>query len=177
LEDISPVKALPLNHETFSIISETASLCIKHYERRHERLYISLLQDSCNALVALVASQFLARPKLADKSSRSEVNTKAFKSALERDFAIIKSPADYAKNLNISTPYLNECVKNTTGYSVSYHIQQRSILEAKRLLYHSDQSVKEIASELGYDDSSYFTRLFAKVTGMSPLAFRNKNLD
>jgi AraC family transcriptional activator of pobA len=177
LEDISPVKALPLNHETFSIISETASLCIKHYERRHERLYISLLQDSCNALVALVASQFLARPKLADKSSRSEVNTKAFRSALERDFAIIKSPAEYAKNLNISTPYLNECVKNTTGYSVSYHIQQRSILEAKRLLYHSDQSVKEIASELGYDDSSYFTRLFAKITGMSPLAFRNKNLD
>ena len=83
----------------------------------------------------------------------------------------------YAKCLNISTPYLNECVKRTTGYSVSYHIHQRVILEAKRLLYHSDKSVKEIAGELGYDDYSYFIRLFVKVTGMTPLTFRGKNFD
>lgn len=83
----------------------------------------------------------------------------------------------YAKSLNISTPYLNECVKTATGNSVSYHIQQRVILEAKRLLYHSNKSIKEIAGELGYDDYSYFIRLFVKITGMTPLAFRTKNFD
>jgi AraC-like DNA-binding protein len=83
----------------------------------------------------------------------------------------------YAGSLNISTPYLNECVKTTTGYSVSWHIQQRVVLEAKRLLYHSDKSIKEIAGELGYDDYSYFTRLFVKVSGLTPVAFRNKNLE
>ncbi|WP_231577446.1 helix-turn-helix domain-containing protein [Sphingobacterium sp. IITKGP-BTPF85] len=79
--------------------------------------------------------------------------------------------------LNISTPYLNECVKDVTGYPVSYHIQQRIILEAKRLLYHSDKSVKEIADALGFEDYPYFSRLFSKVTGMSALSFRNKNRD
>lgn len=177
LEDISPVTVLPLDKETFSVLSETASLGIKYTERKHELLYGSLLKDNCNILVALVASQYLAQTRSTDKSSRFEVINKAFKTVLEHDFAIIKSPMEYAKALNISTPYLNECVKNTTGHSVSHHIHQRIVLEAKRLLYHSNKSVKEIAAELGYDDYSYFTRLFAKVAGITPLAFRNKNLE
>lgn len=175
LEDITPVKPLSLDKETFSIISETASLGIKYADRKSEILYNALLKDICNTLVALVASQYLAQSKSRTTFSRFEVITKAFKAALERDFKTVKSPSVYANILNVSPAYLNECVKNTTGHSVSYHIQQRIILEAERLLYHSDNSVKEIASEMGYDDYSYFTRLFARVTGTTPLAFRNKN--
>jgi AraC-like DNA-binding protein len=96
---------------------------------------------------------------------------------LEQKFIETKSPSDYARALHISTPYLNECVRDVTGFPVSYHIQQRVILEAKRLLYHSNKTVKEIAAELGYDDHAYFSRVFTKITGMTALAFRNKNLD
>lgn len=175
LADVAPAKPLLLTKETFSIISEAVSLCIKLSERTNEKLYHSLLKDSCNTLVGLVASQYLEYSKPADKLSRFELITKAFKSALERDYANIKKPSAYAQKLNISTDYLNECVKNTTGHSVSYHIQQRVILEAKRLLYHSDRSVKEIAAGLGYDDYPYFSRLFTKVTGLTALTFRNRN--
>jgi AraC family transcriptional regulator, transcriptional activator of pobA len=177
LEDITPAKPLMLDTKTFSIIYETVNLCMKIHNRKSEKLYHSLLNGSCNTLVGLVASQYLEQSKPMDKFSRFEVVYKAFKSALEHNFTTIKRPTEYAQKLNISTPYLNECVKNTTGYSVSNHIQQRIVLEAKRLLYHSDKSVKEIASELGYDDYPYFSRLFTKVTGMTALAFRNKNLD
>jgi AraC-like DNA-binding protein/mannose-6-phosphate isomerase-like protein (cupin superfamily) len=177
LEDITPVKPLVLSNETFSIISEAVSLCIKLSERKHELLHQSMLKDSCNTLVALVASQYLEQSKSTDTLSRFEIINKAFKTLLERNFITSKKPAEYAKTLNISTAYLNECVKNTSGHSVSYHIQQRIILEAKRLLYHSDKSVKEIASELGYEDAAYFSRMFNKVTGMTSLTFRNKNHD
>jgi AraC family transcriptional activator of pobA len=177
LEDITPAKPLILNEETFVMISEAVSLYIKFSERKNDRLYHSLLKDSCNALVALVASQYLELAKSTGNPSRFELVTKAFKEVLERNYTIEKRPAAYAQKLNISAPYLNECVKNTTGYSVSHHIQQRVILEAKRLLFHSGRSVKEIAAELGYDDYPYFSRLFTKVTGMTALAFRNKNLD
>ena len=177
LEDLTPVKFLSLKKEPLSIISETLSLCINLSERKDEKLYYSILKESCNTLVALVISQYLSLSKSTDQISRFTVITKAFKLSLEQNYIEIKSPAEYAKNLNISTAYLNECVKTTTGHPVSYHIQQRVILESQRLLYHSDKSIKEIASELGYDDYSYFTRLFTKVTGMTPLAFRNKNLD
>ncbi|HWV67098.1 helix-turn-helix domain-containing protein, partial [Chitinophaga sp.] len=119
--------------------------------------------------------QYLNKSALPDKLSRFETVTKSFHEILERNYTTIKRPAAYAEKLNISTHYLNECVKNTTGHSVSHHIQQRVILEAKRLLYHSGKSVKEIAIELGYDDYPYFSRLFTKVTGITALAFRNKN--
>jgi AraC-like DNA-binding protein/mannose-6-phosphate isomerase-like protein (cupin superfamily) len=177
LESITPAKPLILNEEMFSIISEATALFMKFAERKSDKLYHSLLKDSCNGLVALVASQYLELAKPTDKLSRLEVITKAFREILERNYTAIKRPADYAEKLNITTSYLNECVKNTTGHPVSYHIQQRVILEAKRLLYYSDKSVKEIARDLGYDDYPYFSRLFSKVTGMTALTFRNKNHD
>ncbi len=177
LEEITPAKPLLLQKEAFSLISEAASLGIKFSERKYSKLYHSLLKDSCNALVALVLSHYMERAKPADKLSRFETVTQALNQILERNYTTSKRPAAYAKKLHLSTPYLNECIKNTTGYSVSHHIQQRVMLEAKRLLYHSDQSVKEIAATLGYDDYPYFSRLFTKVTGMTALAFRNKNLD
>lgn len=176
LEDITPAAPQALDRETFDLISEAVSLCMKFANRKKDHLHHSLLKDSCNALVGLVISRYIdAKP--ADNLSRLEIVTKGFREILERNYKISKSPAAYAELLHISTPYLNECVKNTTGYPVSYHIQQRVILEAKRLLYHSGSSVKEIAAMLGYDDYPYFSRLFAKVTGVSALAFRNKNLD
>jgi AraC family transcriptional activator of pobA len=177
LESLTPVNALALDAETLSVIAETASLCIRFAERKHEKLFDPILKESCNTLVVLVVSQYLAFAKATGHSSRFEMVTKAFKSLLENSFTTVKSPQAYAKCLNVSTPYLNECVKSATGCPVSGHIQQRVILEAKRLLYHSDKSIKEIAVELGYDDYSYFTRLFTKVTGMTPIAFRSKSLD
>jgi len=177
LEAITPAGPLVLKKETFAVISEAVSLCMKLSERKGDKLYHSLLKDSCNALVALVISQYLEQSRPIDRLSRFEIVTKAFREALERNYVALKRPAEYARKLNVSTPYLNECVKEATGYPVSYHIQQRVILEAKRLLYYSDKSVKEIATELGYDDYPYFSRLFTKVTGMTALAFRNKNLD
>lgn len=177
LEEITPAKPLLLNKGTFSLLSGAASLCIKFSERKHDRLYHSLLKDSCNALVALVVSLYLEQSRSTEKPSRFEIVTKAFREILEHNYTAVKRPAAYAQKLNISTPYLNECVRNTTGYSVTYHIQQRVILEAKRLLYHSDKSVKEIAFELGYDNYPYFSRLFTNISGMTPLSFRNKNLD
>ena len=175
LETIAPAKPIVLDKETFSVIVQAALFAMKLAERKSEKLYHFLLKDSCNTIVALIISQYLQLSKSNDKLSRFEMITKRFKEILERDFINIKKPASYAQNLNISTPYLNECVKNTTGYSVSYHIQERIILEAKRLLFYSNKSVKEIATELGYDDYPYFSRLFTKVTGMTAITFRIKN--
>ncbi|UOU97826.1 AraC family transcriptional regulator [Chryseobacterium daecheongense] len=177
LQEISPAKPLPLDSEHFSLISQTFLLCINLFEDRESKLYLSSLKDSCNTLISLFLSQYLEKSKQADALSRFDLITKAFKLALENNFIKAKRPADYAQKLNISVPYLNECVKNITGFPVSYHIQQRVILEAKRLLYHSNKSVKEIAAELGYEDYAYFSRLFNKTTGMTALTFRNKNHD
>jgi len=86
----------------------------------------------------------------------------------------MKTPAEYAESLHITPAYLNEVVKDTTGYPVSYWIHNEIVLEAKRMLFYTEQSVKEIAHILGYVDVAYFIRLFKKRTQITPLQFRQK---
>ena len=177
LDEMAPAKPLVLTKDIQTNIFETFSLCLNFSQQKSNKLYHLLIKDSCNTLVAFLISQFLNQNKSENTLSRFEIVAKPFKQLLETNYRISKRPSDYAEKLNISTSYLNECIKNTTGYSVSQYIQDRIILEAKRLLYHTDKSVKEIAFELGYADYPYFTRLFSKVAGMSALSFRNKNHD
>lgn len=177
LQSIGPGRPLTLQDDAFLLLTETASVCVKLFERKDEKLHHSLLKDCCNALVGLIVSHYIGQHETAGSVTRYEIITKAFKEALERSFIVNKQPSHYAQSLNISTAYLNECIKAATGFSVSYHIRQRVILEAKRLLYHSGKSVKEIANDLGYDDYPYFSKLFSNTAGMSALSFRNKNRD
>jgi len=177
LEGLAPVDVLPVIPATFAVLIETAALCIKLSEKKTEVLYHSILKESVNTLVILVISQYHALSKPAEHHTRSEDITREFKITLEKQYKSTKNPSEYAAQLNLSPSYLNECVKATTGKSVSSHIQQRVVLEAKRLLYYSGRSVKEIACELGYDDYAYFTRLFNKVVGITPIAFRDKNRE
>lgn len=177
LEEIVPIRPLRLAKEANLIASDVFSLCLNFSRQKDNKLYHPLLKDSCNTLVAFLISQFLNQNKSENNLSRFEIVAKHFKQLLENNYRTFKRPGEYAEKLNISTSYLNECIKNTTGYSVSQNIQDRIILEAKRLLYHTDKSVKETAYELGYADYPYFARLFSKATGMSALSFRNKNHD
>jgi AraC-like DNA-binding protein len=177
LESISPAAPVYLTPETFGLLSEAVSLCIKVGGRAKDQVYFSLCKDHGNALVGLIISTLIEKNSVTDKQSRAELVTKAFREDLSHHFTRLKHPSDYAEKQHLSTAYLNECVKSTTGQPVSWHIQQRVILEAKRLLYHSDQSLKEIAAILGYDDYPYFSRLFTKVAGIAPLNFRHKNRD
>jgi AraC-like DNA-binding protein len=95
-----------------------------------------------------------------------------FKILIASHLKTVKSPAQYASMLHISPTYLNEAVKKTTGFPASYWIQYAVTLEAKRLLFYTDRSIREIAFELGYDDHTYFTRLFTKLSGIPPSLFR-----
>ncbi|PYF76728.1 helix-turn-helix domain-containing protein [Pedobacter nutrimenti] len=106
---------------------------------------------------------------------RPQLITRQFRGLLLLSFREMKSPREYAAALHISASYLNEVVKDTTGYPVSYWIQQEIVLEAKRMLFYTDHTVKEIAYRLGYLETPYFIRLFTKTTGISPLRFRNNS--
>ena len=101
----------------------------------------------------------------------------AFINLLNRYLATNRSPSYYASLLNISPVYLNEVVKKTTGMSATLYIKNELILQAKRLLVHTDMAVKEISNRLGIDDYAYFSRMFTRTAGMSPDTFRRRNLE
>ncbi|GAA5087448.1 hypothetical protein GCM10023210_10290 [Chryseobacterium ginsengisoli] len=86
----------------------------------------------------------------------------------------LKQVKEYASLLNITPLYLNEIVKEITGFSASHWIHQEIILEAQRLLYYTDLDIKQIAFQLGYEDHAYFSRFFKKNTGNTASQFRER---
>ncbi|MEZ0130586.1 AraC family transcriptional regulator [Flavobacterium sp. LBUM151] len=131
-----------------------------------------------NGLLSLIAGEIVSNSSInKEKENRSIIIKESFIKLTKEHFKTWKQPAQYASALSISTAHLNDTVKSSTGSPVSVHIQQASIMEAKRLLYFTDNNVKEIAYEVGYDEPVYFGKLFKKVTSLTPLEFRKKFRD
>ncbi|MCD0465980.1 AraC family transcriptional regulator [Flavobacterium sp. ENC] len=114
-----------------------------------------------------------ASQSAAELKNQSAVIYSNFKKLIS-DSTFLETPSFFAKKLNITTSHLNYCVNISTGKSVTYWLQNAMILEAQRLLYYTDNDVKEIAFKLGFEDHTYFSRLFKKITGETALTFRLK---
>ncbi|HEV8506827.1 MAG TPA: helix-turn-helix domain-containing protein [Chitinophagaceae bacterium] len=96
----------------------------------------------------------------------------SLKDAIERDFRSKHMPQDYAILLNISSNALAKITKTHFNKTLTNLITERIIIEAKRELYLTNKSVKEVAYELGYDDEYYFSRFFKKNVNISPQTYR-----
>ncbi len=131
-----------------------------------------------DALLALIAGE-LATVHLFDKTkdNRAAIIEQAFVQLVKMHYKDWKRPAPYATALNISVAHLYDTIKNLTGDSATAYIQQYCILEAKRLLCFTKLTVREIGYQLGYDEPVYFGKLFKKVTGFTPLQFRQQYRD
>jgi AraC-like DNA-binding protein len=135
---------------------------------------IHSLVTAFTGIVAGVFKEYMGRDK---QAQRGAAITSTFRQLLAAHYKTMKSPADYAAKLNLSLSYLNETVKAHTGFPVGYWIQQETMTEARRLLYYSQLSVKEVAYQLGYDDPTYFSRLFKKVVDLTPGGYRKRHRE
>lgn len=85
----------------------------------------------------------------------------------------LKVISDYA---DLTPQYMCTLFKKETGLTVTQFINQEKIEIAKDLLSHTDLPIMDISLLLNYGDHSYFTRIFKKHTGLSPLKYRNGNI-
>lgn len=99
---------------------------------------------------------------------------KSFYELIEIHYSTERSAQFYAERLNVSTAVLNKELKKATGKTISKLLQNRLLLEAKRLLFHSDLSIKEIGVELNFTDSAHFYHFFRKALACSPSDYRKK---
>lgn len=95
------------------------------------------------------------------------------RNAIEENFRIMHSASDYADMLHVTPIALARVTKNHFNKTLSDLITERIIVEAKRELYLTDKTVKEIAYELGYEDEYYFSRVFKVKTEISPQFYRD----
>jgi AraC family transcriptional activator of pobA len=98
--------------------------------------------------------------------------TLLFRDLLETYYTKLKSVNDYAKIICISEKRLGQATTKILGKSPKEIINDRILLEAKRLLVHTNLSIKEIGQDLGFEDPAYFVRYFKKNTATTPVEFR-----
>lgn len=107
-----------------------------------------------------------------DNASTDKLLLKKFQAKINECFRELREVGDYASLLHISAGHLSEVVKTQSGKPAIKHIHERLVLEARRLLFHTGNSLKEIAFDLGFADASYFNRFFKRETGVTPAEYR-----
>lgn len=129
--------------------------------------------------ILLIKCAHWAREARSNSAPTAEAGdlVRRFNDLLERGFLLERQVAHYAEQLAVSPDHLNERVKERTGRTASKVIQDRLLLEAKRLLLHADMSIKEIGYALNMSDPAYFTRWFSKMEGRTPADYRTHIRD
>lgn len=94
------------------------------------------------------------------------------KNAIELHYRTKHSASEYADILSITPKALTRLTKTHLNKTLTDLITERIIIEAKRELYLTNKTVKEIAFELGYNDEYYFSRFFKKNTEVAPQLYR-----
>ncbi|MFN8258962.1 MAG: helix-turn-helix transcriptional regulator [Bacteroidales bacterium] len=125
-------------------------------------------------LFLIECNKFAHHAKTSDTQSiQSSKNiARKFKDLLDLHHNQWHKVGQYADMLNISPDYLNATIKTSIGKTAKELIQQRIVLEAKRLGLHTTLSTKEIAYQLGFEDPTHFSRFFKKEENLSFADFR-----
>jgi AraC family transcriptional activator of pobA len=99
---------------------------------------------------------------------------KRFEELVDQHYKNYHQANDYARLMNMTEKHLNRISQNSLSKTSTQFITEKIILEAQRLLVHSNLTVMQISEDLGFKDPSYFIRVFKKVTGQTPLQFLEK---
>ncbi len=156
---------------TFQMLSEQIKNEMQNTDLAQYELLVSYLKIFLITAARLKTQQ---QPEAAEvlKDQKEPFILQKLKDAIEENFKTKHSPADYAELLYITPKALAKITKTHFNKTLSSLINERIIIEAKRELYLSDKTVKEIAYELGYDDEYYFSRFFKVNADVSPQLYR-----
>ncbi|MDR2038586.1 MAG: AraC family transcriptional regulator [Bacteroidales bacterium] len=163
------------NEDAFNDLTDCAPMLCRRLKSDESKTGQYIVQDLLSSYIGMIAEAY-QKEIPAPVNKRSAAITYEFKALLSANYRLLKRPSQYAARLNISPVYLYEAVRQTTGQSVGDYIRNEIMIQAKRLLFYSNMGVKEIALELGYEDWAYFTRMFTKISKLSPTQFRKKYL-
>lgn len=166
---------IELSQDTATDLKQTFSIINRRLKSEKQSTEQHILYDFISSYIGIFAEAY-QKEQTIPTNKQPVIITSRFKSLLSENYKSLKRPSQYAEKLNITSAYLNECVKKITGSTASDWIHNEIALQAKRRLFYTNLNVKEIALQLGYEDWAYFTRLFTKKAKLSPTQFRKEYL-
>lgn len=122
-------------------------------------------------LLYILKREKLSKPKVEIKNRAQQISNQ-FLSLIEEHFQEYKSVKSYADILDITPKHLSETIKECLGKSALHFIHKRIIKEIQYLLCYSNMSIKQISSNLNFENASDFGRFFKRYEGLSPKAYQ-----
>ncbi len=148
--------SLPIDQFSKEVILSNIELLLTYSKRFYKRQFITR-----NEVDSSVVATF-------------EKELKLYFSQSDLQETGIPEVAFFSYKLNLSSKYLSDMLKTLTGKTTKEHIQFQLLEKAKHLLLGSDNSISEIAYQLGFEYPQYFSRFFKEKTGATPKAFRGR---
>ncbi|CAL9610788.1 helix-turn-helix domain-containing protein [Streptomyces sp. enrichment culture] len=133
-------------------------------------LHTAVLRHSLTAFLLRLAH--LAASSAEAERRQADTTFTLFRDAVEQGFATNHSVSAYADGLAISRRTLVRAVRAATGETPKGFIDKRVVLEAKRLLAHTDLPIGRVGVAVGFPDAANFSKFFHQHTDMTPAAFR-----
>ncbi len=140
--------------------------------RSNDALQLEMLQAMLKRFIILCTRVYKNQHHYT-KLDKTKVDlVREYNFLVEQNFRTIHTVADYAALLNKSPKTLSNLFSKLANKSPLQYIQDRKMLEARRLLRFTDKSVKEIAYEIGFEDLQSFSRFFKKIEGIAPTQYK-----
>ena len=143
---------------------------LKTTDNIQKDMLLMLLKRLIITITRLASEKYIPDPKLQD--DRLDLFRK-FNLLVEGNYRTEHGVNYYAQRLNKSPKTLSNIFALYNQKTPSQVIQARILIEAKRLLYYTKKTIKQITYELGFEDPAYFSNFFKRHAAMSPLEFRN----
>lgn len=158
------------------LIDQISDEAEKSIDKHSQNLIVSTLELFLGYCRRYYDRQFIVRSNLnKDMISSFEKMLSSYYSEGKPLEVGLPTVAFCAEQLNMSSNYLSDLLKKETGKSAQYHIQDFVINKAKNKLLGSNDPLKSIAFDLGFEYSQHFSNMFKKRTGMTPSEFRTMN--
>jgi AraC family transcriptional activator of pobA len=142
-------------------------------EYKHLKKYSEhIIRSYINIILFELSRAYEKSIPLTNTSDVIFMKMREFEISVNKNFKTMRSVAQYAAQLHITPNYLNSICQKRKGKPAGEIIRDRIMLEARRLLTHSENSISQIAYDLNFEDNSYFGRFFKKYSGYSPAQFR-----
>jgi len=126
---------------------------------------------SLDETLAQVDAALQRQQRLSSEAQRLVRKAMAY---VQQNYQESLSRQDLARYVGMSDDYLTYCFRQELGMTPIAYLNRYRITQAKRLLKESDRTITQIALEVGFSDSGYFSRVFRREAGMSPDAFRRR---
>ncbi|UMB52991.1 helix-turn-helix domain-containing protein [Lutibacter sp. A64] len=151
---------------------ETLFKVFKHEMDSNDKLQLEMLQMLLKRLLILCTRIYKEQHNYSALTNASSDIVREYNFLVEMHFKTKHSVAEYAEILNKSPKTLSNLFSKLETKTPLQFIQDRIMLETRRLLRYTDNSIKEIAYQVGYEDIQSFSRFFKKNEGISPSEYK-----